>query len=165
MANPGLETVSHPFTAFSFAVEIAVSLGPLELLPHVCNASFSECDGLEATMDVRTLREGGNNATQIKLAGPLNYGQVTLKRGMSPNLDLWDWMTLTCRDPAARGDGQVVVLAPDGSERVRFLLSRCLPVKVKAPPLNAKDGMVAIEELQLAYESLTVRRPGGGIGV
>ncbi|MDQ1740639.1 MAG: hypothetical protein QOE53_2291, partial [Pseudonocardiales bacterium] len=26
---------------------------------------------------------------------------------------------------------------------------------------NARDGTVAIEELQLAYESLTVKRPGG----
>ena len=46
----------------------------------------------------------------------------------------------------------------------RFVLQRCLPVKLKAPPLNAKDGAVAIEELQLVYESLTLKRPGGGQG-
>jgi hypothetical protein len=34
-----------------------------------------------------------------------------------------------------------------------------MPVKLKAPALNAKDGMVAIEELQLAYESLSVKKP------
>jgi hypothetical protein len=28
-------------------------------------------------------------------------------------------------------------------------------LKLKAPPLNAKDGIVAIEELQLAYEWLS----------
>ena len=62
-----------------------------------------------------------------------------------------------------RADGEVVLLAPDGTtERARFVLQRCLPVKLKAPPLNAKDGMVAIEELQLAYESLTLKRPSGG---
>src|SRR5262249_21990389 len=43
----------------------------------------------------------------------------------------------------------------------RFILKRCLPVKVKAPSLNAKDGMIAIEELQLAYESMKLKRPGG----
>jgi phage tail-like protein len=53
-----------------------------------------------------------------------------------------------------------VVLAADGTtEQARFVLDRCLPVKVKAPALNAKDGIVAIEELQLAYESLTREVP------
>jgi hypothetical protein len=37
-------------------------------------------------------------------------------------------------------------------------------VKLKAPPLNAKDGTVAIEELQLAYDSLAVKRGSGGAG-
>ena len=46
------------------------------------------------------------------------------------------------------------------------MLSRCVPVKLKAPPLNAKDGAVAIEELQLAYESLRLKRLGGlGLGL
>src|SRR5262249_13382968 len=61
-----------------------------------------------------------------------------------------------------RADAEVVVFAADGrTEQVRFVLTRCLPVKLKAPALNAKDGMVAVEELQLAYESLTMKRPGG----
>jgi len=58
-----------------------------------------------------------------------------------------------------RASAEVVLLAPDGRERARFLLDRCLPVKLKAPALNAKDGVVAIEELQLAYESLSHKVP------
>ncbi len=38
----------------------------------------------------------------------------------------------------------------------------CRPLKLKAPPLNAKDGMVAVEELQVAYQSLKLRPPTGG---
>ena len=30
-------------------------------------------------------------------------------------------------------------------------------MKLKAPPLNAKDGMVAVEEFQLAYESMALK--------
>ena len=45
------------------------------------------------------------------------------------------------------------------TERARIVLQRCLPVKLKAPALNAKDGAVAVEELQLAYECFTVK-PG-----
>ena len=63
-----------------------------------------------------------------------------------------------------RADVVVVVFAGDGKiEHARFVLTRCLPIKLKAPSLNAKDGMVAIEEMQIAYESLSIRSPENGI--
>ena len=43
------------------------------------------------TMDVKTIREGGNNAAQVRLFGAVNYGTLTLKRGMTSNFDLWNW--------------------------------------------------------------------------
>lgn len=159
MANPALETVAYPFTAFDFAVEIQVP----GITTRACSASFAECDGLETTMEVKTIREGGNNGRQIRMAGALAYGSLTLKRGMTASLELWDWVAAMIATPRLRADAEVVLFAPDGkTERARFVLSRCLPVKLKAPPLNAKDGLVAIEELQLAYESLTLKRPSGG---
>ena len=42
-------------------------------------------------------------------------------------------------------------------ERARFLLRRCLPLRLKAPTLNARDGIVA-EELQILCETLTLQR-------
>lgn len=152
MADP----VIYPFTAFNFSVEIN-KVGKKDIL---CAAAFSECDGLEITMDVKTIREGGNNGKQIRLTGAFNYGQVTLKRGMTANFDLWDWVTETLTNPSLRADAQIVLLGEDRkTERASFILSRCLPTKLKAPALNAKDGMVAIEELQLSYESLTLNKP------
>ena len=151
MANP-----AYPFTAFNFAVEIKVD----GVAMQVVDAAFSECDGLEMTMDVKTIREGGNNGRQIRLTGPLTFGQVTMKRGMTSNLELWDWFNLMLSDQSLRADAEVVIFAADGeTERARFQLSRCVPVKLKSPPLNAKDGAVAIEELQIAYEKLTLKKP------
>jgi phage tail-like protein len=156
MANPANESVLYPFTAFNFSVEIQVD----GVADKVCNASFSECDGLEMTMDVKTIREGGNNGEQIRLTGPLNYGTLTLKRGMTATFDLWDWVSAVQINPALRAEAEVVFLAENGqTKRASFTLKRCLPIKLKAPPLNGKDGMVAIEEFQLAYESLTLKKP------
>jgi phage tail-like protein len=163
MANPANETVIYPFTAFSFAVEINVP----DVSPKVCSAAFSECDGLEMTQEVKTIREGGNNGKQIRLSGPVSYGQLTLKRGMTANFDLWSWFSAALNNPALRADAEVVLFAPDGTtERARFVLSRCTPTKLKAPPLNGTTGTVAIEEFQLVYESLTLKPPkeGGGAG-
>ena len=158
MANPALETAPRfPFSAFNFAVEIDVP----GIAPKVCSGAFAECDGLEMTMDVKTIREGGNNAEQIRLAGPVAYGQLNLKRGMTASFDIWEWFAAVTRTPSLRADGEVVLFAGDGiTERARFVLTRLLPIRVKAPALNAKDGMVAIEELQVAYESLTLKAPG-----
>src|SRR6059058_1234277 len=87
MPNPANETVIYPFTAFNFAVEIDVD----GVRPNVCSAAFSDCDGLEMTREMKTIREGGNNGEQIRLTGPVSYGQLTLKRGMTGSFDLWDW--------------------------------------------------------------------------
>jgi phage tail-like protein len=154
--NPQFDASRYPFTAFNFTVEINVP----DVVPMACTAAFAECDGLEMTVDVKTIREGGNNGRQIRLAGPCGFGQLTLKRGMTASFDLWDWMEATLTRPALRADAEVVLYAADGvTERARFVLSRCLPLKLKAPPLNAKDGAIAVEEFQMAYESLSVKRP------
>jgi phage tail-like protein len=165
MANPALEKVpKYPFTAFNFAVEIDVPnlQGTSGVL---CAGAFSECDGLEMTMDVKTLREGGNNTQQVRLTGPVNFGTLTLKRGMTANFDLWNWFS-TLYEPnrgGTRATTTVVMFAEDHqdppTERARFVLTGCLPVKLKAPPLNAKDGMVAVEELQIAYETMQFKPP------
>jgi phage tail-like protein len=111
-------------------------------------------------LEVKTIREGGSNDRQIRLNGMVGYGTLTLKRGMTDNFDLWRWFHDSVDDPRLRASAEVVLLAADGAtERARFALSRCVPVKLKAPALNAKDGQVAIEELQVAYETLKLKEP------
>ncbi len=154
MADPAQESVVYPFTNFNFSIEITQASSAARLV----SAAFAECDGLEMTMEVKTIREGGSNNRQVRLTGPLNFGTLTLKRGMTANFDLWDWFTQMSDDPALRANVDVVLYAPNGQDvRARFKLARCLPVKLKAPALNAKDGTLAIEELQIAYESLTLK--------
>lgn len=148
----------YPLTAFNFGVEITM---PGTASPLV-GASFAECDGLEVTMEVKTIREGGNNSRQIRLTGPLAYGQLVLKRGMTRDRSLWDWFDNVMIDPSVRANAEVVMFAPSAGALLptaRFILEGCLPVKLKAPALNAKDGIIAIEELQVAYEQLSLKKP------
>jgi phage tail-like protein len=152
--------MAAPFTAFNFSVEISVP----GVAPAVCGAAFAECDGLEMTIESKTIRSGGENGVAYRVAGPAGFGQVTLKRGLTDSTDLWRWITAAVENPSLRGDGEVVMLADDGStERARFVLERCLPVRVKAPPLNARDGLLAIEELALVCDRIGLRE-GGAFG-
>lgn len=153
-----------PYTAFNFVVELTLDG---EHSP-VCSAGFSECDGLEMNMEPKSYRQGGDNAREIHLVGPVSYGQLTLKRGMTDSFDLWNWFQRVMDgEYELRASGTVVMMSSDRqSERARFKLSRCIPIKIKAPALNAAEGGVAVEEMQLAYERLQFDKPGStGFGI
>lgn len=148
-----------PFNAFNFAVEIY----PDGAKAPLAEAAFAECDGLEMTFDVKTIREGGANDRAIRVPGVANYSNLTLKRGMTTNFELWQWAQDSLQKPELRANAEIVLYAADGvTERARFQLHRCLPVKFKAPAFNAKDGNVAIEEFALAYEKFDIVQPSAG---
>jgi phage tail-like protein len=155
----------HPFTTFNFKIELAYG----EKGQPICAAEFAECDGLEMTLEPKTFREGGNNSRPLHFVGPVSYGQLTLKRGMTADFGLWEWFEAVQRTDGhgIRASGTIAVQSTDAvlekrTDHVRFALAGCLPVKLKAPGLNAKDGQIAVEEMQVAYESLT--REAGGSG-
>jgi len=155
MADPP----AYPFNAFNFSVEIYPDGKSAPLI----QGSFAECDGLEMTQDFKTIRSGGANDHAYRVPGTITYANLTLKRGLTANTDLWTWFTDSIADPFLRANAEVVLFASDGSTEVaRWQLSRCIPAKLKAPALNAKDGTIAIEEFQLAYEKLQLAQPAGG---
>lgn len=148
---------ARPFTTFNFEVVFIDEEGQV-----LCDAAFAECDGLEMTLEVRTIREGGNNNQPIHLMGPVSYGQLSLKRGMTENFHLWEWFdrSVAAGNQGERLDGQVVMFRSESGKRTEsavFSLTGCLPTKIKAPALNAKEGQVAIEEMQIVYERLQAR--------
>lgn len=148
--------VPRPFIAFNFAVEIY----PDGKSDPLAKASFAECDGLEITHEFKTIRSGGANDHAYRVPGMISYANLTLKRGLTDNFDLWKWVADSVADPFLRANAEVVMFAADGStERARFQLSRCIPAKIKAPALNAKDGTIAIEEFAMAYEKLQLAMP------
>lgn len=141
----------------------------------LCSGSFSECSGLEATMEPAVIREGGRNYGDLQRAGRVTFGTVILKRGITTNKDLWRLWGLVngggysyrLRTVIELRDAAVRVPPPPSSptrtvrgERAevswRWMLRRCLPVKFKAPDLNAMATDVGIEELHLAHEGLLI---------
>ena len=148
------------FTTFNFLVEIEVN-SPEFSAEEVCQAAFSECDGLELSMEPKTFQQGGANTEQVHLAGQITYSQLTLKRGMSKDFGLWRWFTETMKTSQRGLRGQVTISMLDGAgnPQMIFQLKNCLPIKLRAPTLNATEGSVAIEEMQLVYAGMTMEFP------
>lgn len=152
-----------PFTAFRFEVVLDLETPVDGLTSPLCDAAFAECDGLEMTMEPKTVEAGGVNDRQIHLIGPVKFAQLTLKRGMTSNLQLWTWLALAAQGTVAPASGTVTMWDTDATPVVEFALQGCLPVRMRAPSLNAREGLVAVEELALVYGSMTVS-PAGPAG-
>lgn len=155
--------MSDLFTAFRFAIRLELDDPDSFGLPQVlCDAAFSECDGLEMSIEPKTVREGGNNMQQINLVGPVSYSNLTLKRGMTNSFDLWKWFSVAAgggengEGRGAKARGLITMRDMAGNDLVHFKVSGCLPVKIKAPALNAADGLLAIEEMQIAYSKFVL---------
>jgi len=122
---------------------------------QLCSGAFSECTGLEATMEPKVIKSGGANYGPAQRAGQVSFATVILKRGMTKTRDLWNWFqTVGGGGYEHRLSVEIAMQDPAGKTVLTWGLDRCLPVKFKAADLNAKGAEVGIEELHLAHEGL-----------
>ena len=132
-----------PYKNFNFKVEIA----------GVTSAGFYEVNGLESEVAVIEYREGGDFATR-KLPGLAKFGNITLKRGVTDSLELYQWHKKILQGVMDRRDG-VITLLDDAKKPVRrWKFSNAFPFKYEGPALNATSSDVAIETLVLCCEGL-----------
>jgi phage tail-like protein len=157
--------IMSPFQAFRFEVTFQEHrLTPGERAGGavaLCQGSFSECSGLEATMEAKAINEGGRNYGTAQRVGRVTFGTVVLKRGITSNRDLWRWFELVSQGATAyRLDALLAIRGPsaaNGEVTWRWQLRRCLPTKFKVPSANATSNEIAIEELHLAHEGISLR--------
>ncbi|HZS38680.1 MAG TPA: phage tail protein [Polyangia bacterium] len=161
----GDEVKRAPFPSFNFSVDFyedklppangAVPTNNGKPVP-ICTGVFSECTGIDATMEPKVIKEGGRNYGANQRVGQVTFSTVILKRGMTSTAHLWKWWSLVAGGKYAfRLSADITIFEQDGTPAVGFTLERVLPVKFKAPDLNAMTGnAVAIEELHLAHEGL-----------
>ena len=84
------------FVPFRFEVSLFAEEGGNQQDP-ICRGAFSEVTGFEASMSVKTLKEGGRNWGEVQLAGATSFPAIVLKRGITDVLDLYKWFDATTR--------------------------------------------------------------------
>ena len=153
-----------PLHVFNFRLDFytqAVDKGSANKRLLLCQGKFSECTGLEATMEPKVIKEGGLNYGAHQRPGPVTFSTVILKRGFSSQSDLWTFFysVTQLQGFAQRLRTLISVLDSDGSKRSVWQLDRALPIKFKAADLNAKSPEIGIEELHLVHEGLSLVYP------
>jgi phage tail-like protein len=119
-------------------------------------AGFSEVLIGPTTTDVIDYREGTDPPHVRKLPGLNKFGNVTLKRGATTSLELYDWyrQVLTGQTATARKSVAIIVADESGADQARFIVSNAWPAKYEASELNAKGNEVFIETLELTNEGV-----------
>lgn len=141
--------MAKPWSRYNFAIEIA----------GVTSAGFQECNGLDASTDVVTYREGTDmSATPRKYPGMLSLSNITLRRGMTANNDLWAWRQKIVDGQYETQDISIVLYDETNSvELRRWNLKNAWPSKWSGPELNATSGDPAIESLEIAHEGVKLQ--------
>lgn len=126
----------------------------------ICHGAFAECTGLEATMEPKVIKEGGNNYGSPQRAGTVAFATVVLKRGMTTNRNLWTWFEAVANGGYSyRLSVTINVYNIKGEAVLAWKLDKAMAIKFKAADLNAKATEVGIEELHLVHEGLSVVPP------
>lgn len=159
------ENSRYPLHVFRFHVDFhtdSLTTGGGEPMP-LCSGAFAECTGLEATMEPKVIKEGGRNYGDAQRVGGVTFATIVLKRGMTVTRDLWKWFELVSQNGgySYRLAAIVRMYNNQGEERLAWKLDKALPVKFKAADLNARGSEVAIEELHLVHEGLSLVPPSG----
>jgi phage tail-like protein len=137
---------TDPLRNFRFRLEI----------DGIAQANFSEVAIGETTTEAIDYREGNEPTHVRKLSGLTKFGNITLKRGITDSLDIWNWHKEILAGQIQSNRKQVVIVALDeaGADRTRFVISEAWPMKYDPSDLNGKGNEVFIELLELVNEGI-----------
>jgi phage tail-like protein len=149
------ELRDRPYSAFNFLVKLGDDADPASVL-----AGFQEVSGLGVEITVQEYRAGNSaDNSSIKVTGLYKVPDITLKRGVIGALDLYQWLD-EVRNGSQSALRTVVIQLQDENHTAQpvmeWKLSNARPIKYTGPSFNGKGTDVAIEELILAAERITV---------
>ena len=125
-------------------------------------AVFSECSGLTAEIDVFEYQEGGDNTRVHKLPGHRKWSNITLKRGMTDSLDLWNWwQRVIAGGPNLRQNISIILNDETQEQGMRWDIEGAYPIKWEGPSLRVDGNAVAVETLVLAHNGFRMLKHAG----
>jgi phage tail-like protein len=138
---------TDPLVSYHFHVEI----------DGISQAQFRECGGLGSESQVVEYKESVKGVTVIrKQPGAIKWQDITLKRGVSDVMELWQWRKQVEQGKVdeARKNGSIVLYDQSDKEVARWNFKEGWPSKLSGPQVKADANEVAIEELTITHEGL-----------
>jgi phage tail-like protein len=145
-ASNGQRAETH--AAFRFAVQI----------DGITGAVFTECTLPALEVEVLEQPEGGLNNAVHQIPGRIRGGKITLKRGLTSSSDLLSWYMDIAQGQIEASQREVSIVMYDSTadEIMRWNFSKAFPSKWSGPSFSSGSNQVAIETLELSYQSVDV---------
>ncbi len=142
-----------PLVAFHFGLEVAGTLSGL----------FTHVGGLGSETEVvehKVISEGKVEAVMM-VPGRLKWTPITLKRGVTGNLDIWDWRQKVVEGKMkdARKAASIIAYSEDGTAVARWNLTNAWPSKVTGPEFDSTTGNIMFEEVTIVFEGVVRVKP------
>jgi phage tail-like protein len=138
---------NDPYRNFRFRVEIG----------GIQTAAFSEATIPDTSTDAVDYREGTDPTFQRKLSGLTKFGNITLKKGLTDSMELYEWRKKIEQTGAlnARQNISLILMDEEGSLKARWDIVEAWPIKYDPSDFSAKGNEVLIETLELVHEGIT----------
>lgn len=138
-----------PLLGFNFGLEFQGAIA----------GYFTEISGVGSEHEIiehKVVDSKGHELIE-KIPGRLKWGDITLKRGITSSLDLWEWRSLVEQGDmdGARKNGSIVMYDRTYAEVARWNFINGWPSKVSGPTLKADSNEFGIEECVIVHEGIT----------
>ena len=141
--------IENPLVAFNFGLEIEGKL----------SGYFTKVTGIGSESEVVEHKivnpETGETIIQ-KIPGRLSWTDVTLSRGVTSNVDVWEWrqMIVDGKVEDARTNCSVIAYNQAGEEIARWNLASAWPSKVTGPEMDSSGQNLMVEEMTIVHEGI-----------
>jgi phage tail-like protein len=142
-AQPGV--FNDPYRSYNFKL----------VIQGVTEGHFTECSNMAIKIDAIRYREGGQSQVVHRIPGQLEYGDITLRYGLTSSTELWTWLMSGVKGKVERKNVSIVMLESDGvTEVLRWDLVNAWVSEWRGAPLDALGRQLAIESITIVFETL-----------
>jgi phage tail-like protein len=122
-------------------------------------ARFQEVAGLEADTVPIEYRHGNSPVFYpIKMPGLGKVGNVVLRKGIFPkDAKFWNWFSEIKMNTISRHAVVIDLLDENGEVKMTWTLHNAWPTKITGTDLKSDGNEVAVESIELAYETMDVK--------
>ena len=122
--------------------------------------------GLEVSVGVEEIQEGGENNYVHKLPGRMSWPNITLKRGITQNDALLAWLNKSSGEQFSangnkltRSTAAITLMGPAGQRLRSWEFDGAFPVKWKGPDFDVASSDMALEELEITHHGFRAKSP------
>lgn len=121
-------------------------------------AAFQEVSGLDMESDVIEYRDSNSPPfSTIHMPGLKKASDITLKKGMfKDDTALFDWFNQVKMNAIVRKTVTISLMDESGNPTMTWTLANAYPIKITGTDVNSQGSEVAVEEIVLAHEGLTM---------